>query len=236
MDRALSLSDLHLDRALQLLQQAGVAVPSVDTGGAATLQALIDALVDLSSRDALTGLANRRSFEVALAREIDRVARSGEPALLLVLDIDHFKRINDTWGHGAGDGVIKAVASALLECVRPMDLVARTGGEEFAIVLPNCPPAFGETVAERVRRRVQGMPVPVGPGELANVTISIGGSFAPQWVRSSSQLWIERSDQQLYRAKAQGRNLVCLEPTAVSLVSSEEKRMLFETSQFLDFE
>ena len=236
MDRALSLSDLHLDRALQLLQQAGVAVPSVDTGGAATLQALIDALVDLSSRDALTGLANRRSFEVALAREIDRVARSGEPALLLVLDIDHFKRINDTWGHGAGDGVIKAVASALLECVRPMDLVARTGGEEFAIVLPNCPPAFGETVAERVRRRVQGMPVPVGPSELAKVTVSIGGSFAPQWVRSSSQLWIERSDQQLYRAKAQGRNLVCLEPTAVSLVSSEEKRMLFETSQFLDFE
>jgi predicted signal transduction protein with EAL and GGDEF domain len=71
---------------------------------------------------------------------------------------------------------------------------------------------------------------------MAKVTVSIGGSFAPQWVRSSSQLWIERSDQQLYRAKAQGRNLVCLEPTAVSLVSSEEKRMLFETSQFLDFE
>jgi flagellar biosynthesis protein FlhG len=72
---------------------------------------LIDALVDLSSRDALTGLANRRSFELALAREVDRVARSGEPALLLVLDIDHFKRVNDTHGHAAGDQVIKAVAT-----------------------------------------------------------------------------------------------------------------------------
>lgn len=236
MDRPAAPSDLRLDRALQLLQQAGATLPAGEPGTLQHLQALVDALVDLSSRDALTGLANRRSFEVALAREIDRVARSGEPALLLVLDIDHFKRINDTWGHGAGDEVIKSVSSALLECVRPMDLVARTGGEEFAIVLPNCPPAFGETVAERVRRRVEGTPVAVAPSELAKVTISIGGSFAPQWVRSSSHLWMERSDQQLYRAKAQGRNLVCLEPTAVSVVSSEEKRMLFETSQFLDFE
>jgi diguanylate cyclase (GGDEF)-like protein len=236
LDRSVALSDLRLDRALQLLQQAGVPMPTGEPGSLQHVQSLVDALVDLSSRDALTGLANRRSFEVALAREIDRVARSGEPALLLVLDIDHFKRINDTWGHGAGDEVIKAVASALLECVRPMDLVARTGGEEFAIVLPNCPPAFGETVAERVRRRVEGTPVPVAPSELAKVTISVGGSFAPQWVRSSSHLWMERSDQQLYRAKAQGRNLVCLEPTAVSVVSSEEKRMLFETSQFQDFE
>lgn len=200
------------------------------------MQGLVDALVDLSSRDALTGLANRRSFEVALAREIDRVARSGEPALLLVLDIDHFKRVNDTWGHGAGDSVIKAVAGALLECVRPMDLVARTGGEEFAIVLPNCGPAFGETVAERMRRRVESMPIVVGPKQRVEVTVSVGGAFAPQWVRSTNHLWIERADQQLYRAKGQGRNRVCLEPSAVSIVSSEEKRMLFETSQFMDLE
>jgi diguanylate cyclase (GGDEF)-like protein len=227
---------LRLELALQLLAQSGHEVPAGDPGSAEWLQSLVDALVDLSSRDALTGLANRRSFELSLGREIDRVARSGEPALLLTLDIDHFKRVNDTYGHNAGDGVIKAVAFALLDCVRPMDLVARVGGEEFAIILPNCPSAFGETVAERLRRRVERMPVPVGPGQQVSVTISIGGAFAPQWVRSTPALWVERADQQLYRAKSLGRNVVQLEPAAISLVSNEEKRLLFEASSFQDFE
>jgi diguanylate cyclase len=227
---------LQLDAALQLIVQSGHAVPEGTPGSAAWLQAVVDALVDLSSRDALTGLANRRSFGLALAREVDRVARSGEPALLLALDIDHFKRINDTYGHAAGDLVLKAVAGALLETVRPMDLVARVGGEEFAIILPNCPSAFGETVAERLRRRVERMPVAVGPTQQINVRISIGGAFAPQWVRSTPALWSERADVQLYRAKASGRNLVCLEPAAVSVVSAEEKGMLFATSQFQDIE
>ncbi len=225
---------LQLDRALQLLGASGRELPAGVPGSPAFLQGLVDALVELSSRDALTGLANRRAFEVALEREIDRVARSGEPALLLALDIDHFKRVNDTFGHVAGDSVIKAVATALLDSVRPMDLVARVGGEEFAIILPNCASAFGETVAERVRRRVEHMPVVVGPGQEIVVSVSIGGAFAPQWVRSTPALWVERADQQLYRAKRQGRNLVQLEPTAVSVVSSEEKRLLFDSFQFQD--
>lgn len=237
MDRASPPTPpLRLDLALQLLAHSGQAAPAGEPGSAAWLQELVDALVELSSRDALTGLANRRSFELALGREIDRVARSGEPALLLTLDIDHFKRVNDSYGHNAGDLVIKAVAGALMDCVRPMDLVARVGGEEFAIILPNCPSAFGETVAERVRRRVERMPVAVGPGQQIAVSISIGGAFAPQWVRSTPALWVERADQQLYRAKALGRNVVQLEPAAVSLVSNEEKRLLFESTGFQDFE
>ncbi len=227
---------LQLERALQLLGHSGLPMPEGEPGSDGWLQGVVDALVELSSRDALTGLANRRAFDLALAREIDRVARSGEPALLLTLDIDHFKRVNDTWGHNAGDGVLRAVATALIDSVRPMDLVARVGGEEFAIILPNCAAAFGETVAERVRRRVERMPVPVAPGQQISCTVSIGGAFAPQWVRSTAALWVERADQQLYLAKAQGRNLVRLEPTAVSVVSNEERRLLFETFQFQDHE
>ncbi len=230
------LQPLQLERALQLLNASGQLPPPGDASSPGWLQTVLDALVELSSRDALTGLANRRAFDMALAREIDRVARSGEPALLLTLDIDHFKRVNDTWGHGAGDLVLKAVAAALIDSVRPMDLVARIGGEEFAIILPNCASAFGETVAERVRRRVERMPVVVQPAQQIEVTISIGGAFAPQWVRSTPTLWIERADQQLYRSKAQGRNLVRLEPTAVSVVSNEERRLLFETFQFQEQE
>ncbi len=227
---------LQLEQALQLLGHSGRPMPAGEPGSSGWLQGVVDALVELSSRDALTGLANRRAFELALSREIDRVARSGEPALLLTLDIDHFKRVNDTWGHNAGDAVLRAVAAALIDSVRPMDLVARVGGEEFAIILPNCGSAFGETVAERVRRRVERMPVPVAPGQQISCTVSIGGAFAPQWVRSTAALWVERADQQLYLAKAQGRNLVRLEPTAVSVVSNEERRLLFETFQFQDHE
>ncbi|MBN8494892.1 MAG: GGDEF domain-containing protein [Burkholderiales bacterium] len=219
-----------------MLRQAGHPLPEGEPHSAAWLQALVDGLVDLSSRDALTGLANRRSFELALAREIDRVARAGEPALLLVLDIDHFKRVNDTHGHASGDLVLKAVAQALLECVRPMDMVARVGGEEFAIVMPNCAATFGEAVAERVRRRVEAMPVAIGIAQQIQVSVSIGGAFAPQWVRSTPTLWIERADVQLYRAKQQGRNRVCLEPSALSVVSAEEKALLFGISQFQDIE
>jgi diguanylate cyclase (GGDEF)-like protein len=227
---------LQFEQALQLLGQSGQAPPAGEPGSATWVQGLVDALVDLSSRDALTGLANRRAFELSLTREIDRVARSGEPALLLAVDIDHFKRVNDTWGHLAGDQVIRAVANALIDSVRPMDLVARVGGEEFAIVLPNCPSAFGQTVAERVRQRVERMTVAISPTQQIAVTMSVGGAFAPQWVRSTPALWKERADQQLYLAKAQGRNLVRLEPSAVSVVSNEEKRLLFETFQFQDQE
>ncbi len=230
-------SQLRLGAALQLLAQSGQHLPEqLEVGSIAWLQALVDALCDLSSRDPLTGLANRRHFELALAREIDRVARAGEPALVLMVDIDHFKLVNDNHGHAAGDLVIQSVAKSLMECIRPMDTVSRFGGEEFAIILPNCPPTFGQTVAERIRRKVEGREVLVASNQALSITISLGGAFAPQWVRSSAPLWIERADQQLYRAKSEGRNRACLEMPPVSLVSAEEKGMLFGSSQFQDIE
>lgn len=221
------LRQLQLEPALQLLEQAGALLPDAEPYSVLWLQGVVDALADLSNRDPLTGLANRRSFEMVLEREIDRVARAGEPALLLVLDIDHFKRVNDTHGHASGDEVIKAVAAAIAGAVRPMDTVARIGGEEFGVVLPNCPPSFGPTVAERIRSEVEAASVAISLTERLRVTVSLGGAFAPQWVRSSPLLWVERADRQLYRAKAEGRNRACFEPQTESVVTADEKSMLF---------
>ena len=227
---------LSLHGALQLLQQSGQVLPErKGASDVAWLQAVIDGLCDLSSRDPLTGLANRRQFELTIASEVDRVARAGEPALVLMVDIDHFKRVNDAYGHPAGDLVLKAVAATLFDCIRPMDTVARFGGEEFAMILPNCGPSFGQAVAERIRAQVGAGRIVLPGGERVSVTVSIGGAFAPQWVRSSALLWVERADQQLYLAKSQGRNRACLELPTVSIVSAEEKGLLFGTSQFQDF-
>jgi diguanylate cyclase (GGDEF)-like protein len=227
---------LSLEGALQLLEKSGYPLPDPQSAGQAIwLQAVIDGLCELSSRDPLTGLANRRQFELTLASEVDRVARAGEPALVLMIDIDHFKKVNDAHGHPAGDLVLKAVAAVLHDCIRPMDTIARVGGEEFAMILPNCAPSFGQAVAERIRLCVQAQTIAITAGIRVRVTVSIGGAFAPQWVRSSALLWVERADQQLYRAKSEGRNRACLEQPTLSLVSAEEKGLLFGTSQFQEF-
>ncbi|MEI8325758.1 MAG: GGDEF domain-containing protein, partial [Betaproteobacteria bacterium] len=158
------LRDLRLDNAVALLQQSGTAtLPAVAESPTNYLQSLVNGLCELSLKDPLTGLGNRRHFLSALEREIDRVARSGEQALLLMLDIDHFKKVNDTYGHPAGDQILQSVAACLLECVRPMDTVARFGGEEFAIILPNCQTAFGRVVSERIRESVAATVTAVAP-------------------------------------------------------------------------
>lgn len=223
-----ALQHLQLDGALALLGEAdAAALPSATTDAVGRLQAIIDHLCSLSLRDALTGTANRRHFDSILDRELDRVARSGDVALLLMIDIDHFKQVNDRYGHNVGDLVLQQVANALMQCVRPMDTLARYGGEEFAIVLPACQPAYGQNVADRVRRAVESLRVRTSAGHELTVTVSIGGAYALQWIRSTRKLWIERADQQLYLAKGQGRNRIEIEQQPDSTVTAEEKNLLF---------
>jgi PleD family two-component response regulator len=119
------------------------------------------------------------------------------------------------------------VARTLMKCVRPMDTVARYGGEEFAAILPNCHGHFGEAVAERIRQTIENLSIPIAPGVDLKVTVSVGGAYAPEWVRSTTALWTERADTQLYIAKAAGRNRVALDQPQEIFVSAEEKNMLF---------
>lgn len=227
---ASSLVDLHqlrLDDARALLEHSGQLLPDSHPDPSAYLQDVIDKLCELSLKDPLTGLSNRRYFQSVMAREIEMVARSGESALLLMLDIDHFKSVNDHHGHPTGDAVLQVVAKTLAACVRPMDTVARFGGEEFVIILPSCQAQYGHQVAERIRESVGALRVQVSSGLTLRVTISIGGAFAPRWVRSTPELWLERADIELYRAKSEGRNRVCIETQPLLAVSAEEKNLLF---------
>ena len=225
---SIELQELRLDNARALLDHGMLAaLPSRDELPLAYLQGVIDGLCELSLKDPLTGLGNRRHFRAVQERTIDGVARSGTPALLLMLDIDHFKKVNDTHGHQAGDQVLQTIGKCVASCVRPMDTVARYGGEEFAVVLPNCHTSFGATVAERIRATIEALIIPISPNLSLKVTISVGGAYAPEWVRSTAELWTERADVQLYRAKKEGRNRVCLDHQQEIYVSAEEKNLLF---------
>ena len=213
----LSLPDttLSLNGALQLLQLSGHAMPSgLVAGSAPWLQAVIDGLCELSSRDALTGLANRRQFELSLAREIDRVARAGEPALVLMADVDHFKKVNDTYGHLAGDAVLKGVATCLSNAVRREDAVFRYGGEEFAVLLRETPLQGALILAERLRAGVErarhqgeGIPAPL------QVTVSVGVAMLGSG--TSDEMLIHTADQALYHAKHTGKNRVVHDGTTI---------------------
>jgi diguanylate cyclase (GGDEF)-like protein len=160
-----------------------------------------------SLRDHLTGVANHGHFQETLYREVTRHGRSGERLVLLMVDLDDFKRVNDRHGHPAGDAVLKAVVARLLGSVREMDTVARYGGEEFAIVLPQTDAAHGQRVAERLRAAVAASPLPVDFPEPLLLTVSIGLAVYPDDASAKGGL-IECADKALYAAKRTGKNRV----------------------------
>lgn len=160
-----------------------------------------------AERDPLTGLANRRAFEARLARETER-ARNGLPLAMLVVDVDHFKAINDRYGHEAGDAVLAALGALLQASVRDADLPARFGGEEFVVLLPGTDLPAAAEIAERIRRRVESSPVDWNDRRI-DVRVSIGVSAMPDCVDEPDRLF-ESADDALYAAKEGGRNQVVI--------------------------
>lgn len=180
------------------------------------LKAQADLIASYAFRDGLTGLYNRRSLDQKLEREWHRCQRSGLPLSVALLDVDHFKLFNDSYGHGAGDECLKAVGRALSSCIkRSSDMAARYGGEEFAVILPEADITAAATVAEEVRASVQALGIPHARSTAGSaVTVSVGiASLIPSEDALPSDLWA-MADRLLYAAKEGGRNRVGLpQPT-----------------------
>jgi len=163
----------------------------------------------LAQTDPLTQLVNRRALTIRLVTEMERVRRYNAPLAMLLLDLDHFKLINDTYGHLAGDDVLFGVASLLQRAVRTVDLVARYGGEEFVIVLPETGKQGAIAFAERIRDRLASHRFTIAGSQEIRVTASFGVATYPSPGLDSVEDLFRAADAALYRAKGSGRNLVC---------------------------
>lgn len=168
------------------------------------IQRLQFQLSEQANRDALTGLYNRRYLDAAMARELQRCQREGQPLSLILMDIDFFKRVNDGHGHAAGDEVLKELANLLRRATRLVDVACRMGGEEFLVLLPTMPLAMALERAEQYRQAFADLTV-VHDGTPIRATLSIGVACFPQHGGSQDAL-VQCADQALYQAKASGRN------------------------------
>lgn len=166
-----------------------------------------DKLEKLAFRDGLTNLYNHRYFQEILAREISRVERYGRPLALLLFDIDYFKKVNDTYGHPAGDQVLINMAETITRAVRPSDIIARYGGEEFAVILPETNFSGMKVFAERLRRCVAAMTTETKQHSI-KITISCGGAHFIPGDEISPSILINTADRALYMSKKNGRNMV----------------------------
>ncbi len=161
--------------------------------------------VEASKHDPLTRLYTRHYITERLPGLITSHRRNRVPLSLAMLDVDHFKSVNDTYGHGQGDGVLVAVAAAVRECIRGVDVAVRYGGEEFAVVLPGASADVAARVGERIRRAVACIPF---PGTCPRLTVTISVGVATLSCHEEVEAWFDRADRALYEAKAAGRNRV----------------------------
>jgi diguanylate cyclase (GGDEF)-like protein len=169
-----------------------------------------------SIRDGLTGLFNRNFMEIALERELHRAARQGTPLAVMMLDVDHFKVMNDTFGHEAGDVVLREVADCYRRSLREEDIICRYGGEEFVVIMPDATEETAWERAETIRHCVADIRMHFRGELLGPVTVSVGIAMYPDAGRDGNDL-IRLADGALYRAKDAGRNRVMLESQTMGL-------------------
>ncbi len=163
---------------------------------------LAETMARLAHTDTLVQIANRRELDATLAREVNRATRHGQPLSVILFDLDHFKRVNDTYGHETGDTVLKEAARVAQGLLRLSDLLGRWGGEEFLVVAPQTDSAQARGLAERLRQAVAAHPLQ----RVGRITASFGvAEYHPQ---ESPQAWLKRADEALYAAKEGGRNRV----------------------------
>lgn len=196
-----------------------VATISRELGGALRMATLVEESRWMATTDALTGLLNRRAFLESTNREVARAKRYGDKLSVALLDVDHFKHINDRRGHASGDVVLSTVGKLLSGAVRTCDIVARWGGEEFVLVLPSTALDGAELVAERIREQLANTEIVDSSGELIPVTASFG--VATYAGNETLEQVIDRADRAMYLAKSGGRNrVVCDEITTPQPVSA----------------
>lgn len=216
--------------ALRILRHAGRDNPQLYTNNSdEQIQNVIDALCDLSVHDGLTGLVNATFFHVVLAREIERSLRTGKPCGLMVLDIDYFKKINDTYGHVIGDRVIQSVAANILQNMRRMDTAARIGGEEFAVILPECTPEDAIHAATRIHTALNPLLLTVD-GHNLRVTSSVGLVWTELSHSICSGALLSEADREMYRAKRSGRARLCHSPLESAMLTQQERSSLMAFS------
>jgi two-component system cell cycle response regulator len=188
-----------------------------ELGGAIRLATLVEDSQRLATTDSLTGLMNRRAFVGAMERESDRCERTGAPLSVLLLDVDHFKQVNDRQGHASGDAVLAALGALLPLQSRPYDVTARWGGEEFVVALPHANVADARNAAERIRRAVEGVTIQASNGDSIPITVSIG--VAERHPGESLDALVDRADRAMYAAKTSGRNRVCVAAAPIAVLA-----------------
>lgn len=165
-------------------------------------------LRDQVHTDTLTGLYNYRHFALELAQELERTRRSGQPTSLILIDLDHFKKINDTWGHEVGNQVLRRMGDLIRSTVRRIDIPCRYGGEEFALILPGTQLALAMNVAERLQEEVASAVLDLD-GEEVHFTVSMGATLSVAGHGDTVESFVDRADKLLYEAKRSGRNRIC---------------------------